>query len=88
MQKTKQKLKFFSDRKYLKSQINFVLMISGLRGEGEDVGARASKAERSLRQQTEGQSTEELKNGTGSHKSNVSGKFNHKIKLNCIRYIP
>ncbi len=43
------------------------LIISGLWGEGEDVGARASKAERSLRQQTEGESTEELKNGAGAH---------------------
>ena len=52
-----------------------LIFVPGLRGEGEDVGARAAQDQGSLRQPFEGESTEVLEDGTGSYKSNVPGIF-------------
>ena len=65
---------------------NILVPLPGLRGEGEDVGARAAQDQGSLRQQVEGQPTKVIQNGAGINKPELPGNSEEKFPLLHVRF--
>ncbi len=63
---------FVGRKQALTNEIHFIF-VPGLRGEGEDVGARAEEDQGTLRQPTSRQSAKVLQNGAGAVEPDFPG---------------